>query len=285
MSKPKIRFSKKTGVLGVLLLLGFMSLALLDSVVYGSMPADAASSDISKSYYGDSATLVPGSLVSLKTGVNNRVVLANANSGNSLIGVATRTDDSLIAINHQNGKVQVSLSGQANAFVSTVYGDIKTGDQIAETFISGVGAKARPGDKVVGVAQQDFSYAGGQGKLYQHIKLSDTKSVNVAIGTIPIMVAVSRSGDGGINYVQKIATSIAGKKVSWTRIALSFVIAIVMISAVVVMIYSSIKSSITATSRNPLAKASIFESLAQVMTMVALVCIVGVLTMYLVIRV
>jgi len=77
----------------------------------------------------------------------------------------------------------------------------------------------------------------------------------------------------------------AGNQVSTVRIILSGVIILVAIVSLLVMIFSSVKTSITAVSRNPLAKVTIFEALAQVMVMIVLVCLVGLTTAYLVIRV
>jgi hypothetical protein len=243
----------------------------------------AATSDISKSY--NSLEAIPGgSLVSLKFNSKNEVVLANTNSSNKLIGVAVESDKSLIAVNKNSGNTMVSISGQANTFVSTINGDIIAGDLIAESLISGVGAKAVSGDKVVGVAQKDFKFEDQQKTSIKNIQLGD-KELTVAVGSIPILIALSTTNtQKKLSPIEEFAINIAGKPVSILRLVLSAVIGLMVVVALGVMVFSSIKSSITAVSRNPLAKISIFESLAQVMVMVVLVCIVGLVSIYLVIR-
>lgn len=245
----------------------------------------AATADLSKSY--SSSSVIPGgSLVSLKFNTKNEVVLANSNSSDKLVGVAVDSDQSLLAVNKNSGNVMVSISGQTNAIVSTLNGDIKTGDLISESIISGVGTKAQAGDKVVGVAQQDFTFAGeNQTKQIKSIQLGGKES-QVAVGSIPILIALSTTNDKKEQTsLEKLAAGIAGKPVSMTRIILGGLITLIVMISLCVMIFSSIKSSITAVSRNPLAKISIFESLAQVMVMVVLVCLVGLATVYLVIRI
>jgi len=248
--------------------------------------AYAANADISRSYQGDT-NIVPGSLVSLDEKRDGYVVLANSKSPRQLIGVAVKVENSLIALNVPSGNVQVSVNGLANTLVSTMAGSIEVGDLVAESSISGVGAKAKPGDKAIGIAQKQFSSDSTDSKQ-QTITDAKGKTAKVNIGYIPVLVSFSNvPGVSGYSQtaIEKWATGVAGRSVSLTRIIFCGIIAIIALSALVIMVYSSIRNSIIAVSRNPLAKPVIFEALAQVMSMVILVSIISILTMYLVIRV
>jgi len=124
-------------------------------VILNSSVVKATAENLSKSFDAE-LSVVSGSLVSLKQGNEGQVVLANSTIDDHIIGVAVEPDDSLLAMNPSTSKVQVAISGQAWALVSNIAGDIKAGDLIAQSPISGVGAKAKPGDKTVGIAIEDF---------------------------------------------------------------------------------------------------------------------------------
>jgi len=249
----------------------------------------AASSDFSKPFYSINPTELPaGSLVSLKQKNSKEIVLASSQLKNSTpIGVVVDEKDSLIAIDSKKGNVMVSVNGQANALVTNLRGDIEAGDYIADSVVSGVGVKAVSGDRVVGVALEGFSAASGS--FGKNITIdSSGKKGKILIGSISILVSpsiVSNSLQRKVGFLEKVTFQMAGKQVSTVRIILSGVIILIAILSLLVMIFSSVKTSITAVSRNPLAKVTIFEALAQVMVMIVLVCLVGLTTAYLVIRV
>jgi hypothetical protein len=246
----------------------------------------ALGSDISKSYSGDSA-IVAGSLVSLDSGKLGYIVLANSKNSNQLIGVAVDGRGSLIAIDQSENKIQVSINGSASTLVSTVNGDINTGDYIAQSSISGIGAKALPGDKTVGIAQSSFT---SKSSSLQKQKITDSNGfeTEVSIGQIPVLVSASslpKDTKDEVSTLEDWASKLVGHRVSLMRIVFCGVIAIISLIALVIIVYSSIHSSIVAVSRNPLAKPMIFEALAQVLVMVALVSVISITTMYLVIRI
>jgi hypothetical protein len=245
----------------------------------------ASNADISRSYRGEK-NIVPGSLVSLDQNKDGYVVLANSNSSNRLVGVAVKVDSTSIALDANAGNVQVAISGNANAIVSTINGDIGVGDAIAESAISGVGAKALPGDSTVGIAQKQFN-SNSENTKKQTIYDNKGKAREIVVGHTQIMVAYNTVPDSEgdkTTPIVKWASAFVGHDVSMARIVVCGVIAIVSLFSLLIMIYSAVHNTIMAVSRNPLAKSKIFEALAQVMIMVVIVCIISLTTMYLVIR-
>jgi hypothetical protein len=217
------------------------------------------------------------------------VLLANSTTQNPLIGVLAPDQGSLLAVDSKESSVQVSVSGKANALVSTLQGDIKNGDFIAQSPISGVGMKAKPGQKVVGVAQTDFSQ-NSQGAKTEEVADTEGKKTTVYIGSVSIIVAVGslpggQSGEDSLTGVKQWLSDIAGKQVSTARVITCGFIAVVTLVSIVVMVYSTIRNGIIATARNPLAKPAIFEALAQTMAMVALVSVISLTAMYAILRV
>lgn len=286
----RARYSRASSKVISLWLLASAVFITCSLLVFPLVSSLAASSDFSKPFHSINPTELPaGSLVSLKQKNSKEIVLANSRLKNSTpIGVVVDGKDSLIAIDSKKGNVMVSISGQANALVTNLRGDIEAGDYIADSVVSGVGAKAELGDRIVGVALERFSIAGESFGKYITIDSSSGKKEKILIGSIPILVSpsiVSDSLQRKVGFLEKVAFQMAGKQVSTVRIILSGVIILVAIVSLLVMIFSSVKTSITAVSRNPLAKVTIFEALAQVMVMIVLVCLVGLTTAYLVIRV
>ncbi len=257
-------------------------------VVLALQPAVMAlAADVSRAF-NSSETLVAGTLVSLDATKKDTVVPANSTDTRQLIGVVVAKNGSLLSIDDTATTAQVAVSGRANALVSTLNGPVKTGDMIAESPITGVGALALSGEKVVGIAQGDFTET-SQNTSKQTITQTDGKPKEVIIGSVPLIVAVGQAagGQGEGNYgggLKGLLSGIAGKEVSSARVVMTGFIAFMTIIVLGVMVYSAIRNGITASSRNPLAKPVIFESLAQVFVMIILISLVSLVINYAILR-
>jgi hypothetical protein len=251
----------KLFVVGTLVTLGLLGLT----------PAGASSANISHSYHSGEV-IQNGSLVSLDPQKASDVLLADSSNQTKLFGVAVATNDSLLAVNEGAENVQVATSGTANMLVSTLNGNIGVGDQIGTTPFKGIGAKAQPGDRVIGLAQTAFD-GSQEGSIKQFV--TDTKGnktqisigyvrVNIGLGTVAAASAVDKS-----TGLQKFAKSLTGHTVSTVRVVISMVIAIIAFLALVTLIYASIYGGIVSIGRNPLAKYAIMRSLISVLGMAA----------------
>jgi hypothetical protein len=254
--------------------------------VLGLTPAGASSANISHSYHSGEA-VQDGSLVSLDAQGSSDVQPADTTNQTRLFGVAVKSDDSLLAVNAGAENVQVATSGTASVLVSTLNGPIKIGDQVSASPFKGIGAKAQPGDRVIGLAQTDFD--GTQsGSIKQTV--TDTKGrkqqvsvgyvrVNIGLGT----VAISSSGEK-VTGVQKFAKSLTGHTVSTVRVVIAMILALIAFLALVTLIYASIYGGIVSIGRNPLAKYSILRSLISVLGMAAGMAGVTAVVVYLLLR-
>lgn len=256
--------------------------------IIGTQVSVAAASDLSRSFSSDS-TIDAGSLVSLDKQKEGYVVAANTENVDQLIGVAVLSDNSLLAVNSGDNKTQVAISGQATALVSNLNGDINPGDLVAVTPFTGVGAKAVAGNRVVGVAQASFT---GSTTGAKKVTVTDLKgkSKEISIGIIPVVISVGTMASNGSLYgvnngLQGFATNIAGRPVSLVRVAIALVIGLAAIISLIVVVYGTIRNGISAVARNPLAKPAIFDSMAQVMVMVAFIAVVSIVLMYAVLRI
>ena len=268
--------------------LSFMAVSIsLAAVACGAGQSLVVASSPTISHpYKASADITSGSLVSLDAGLNRQISLANSNNAPKLVGVAVGNNDSLVEIDATTGLVQVATSGVANTLVTNVNGDIKVGDQIAVSPFSGVGMKALPGSRLIGLAQGTLNDATkgltsrqvkDKAGTPQTIKVGFTQ-VSIAIGTAPM--APSEQS----NYIQRLAKTLVGHSVSTIRLVLSSIIAIVLIVSLIALVYTSIYGSIVAVGRNPLARSSIFRTLGVIGGMVAVISLLGIGVIYLIVR-
>ncbi|MGH7237340.1 MAG: hypothetical protein ACREGF_02290 [Candidatus Saccharimonadales bacterium] len=272
-------------------LVRFVELTVIGLVFYllaGSGCVVAAAANLSRSYQS-SASVTAGSLVSLATSPSGFVVPASSTNAGHLIGVAVASNDSLLAVDETPGRVQVALGGVANTLVSSLNGPINIGDSVAVSAIDGVGMKAAPGSKLIGIAQRALN---NQSNNITTRQVTDKAGHNhqITIGYIPVAIAIGVAPSPGgtvhsiVGSAQNLAADIVGHPVSVLSIVVSGVIALLALVAVIGLVYGSIHSSILSIGRNPLAKPAVFEALAQVMAMAALIAAAAILIIYLLLR-
>jgi hypothetical protein len=258
-----------------------LGLALL---TLGLSPAFASSANISHSYRSDK-TVSNGSAVSLNR-QSGYVEAANTLNGKHLIGIVLDSNDSLLAVDAQAGRVQVATSGTASVLASTLNGDVGVGDQVSVSPFNGIGAKALPGAYVIGLAQTGLN-AGTPGSDHQTITASNGDNRQVVVGLVRLSIAIGSPGNGGsqqLNALQRLARSVTGHNVSTVRAVLGLLVALVTILALVVLVYGSIYGSIISIGRNPLARYAVFRTLAAVLLMSVLMTAIAGATIFFLLR-
>lgn len=239
----------------------------------------AASSTISHAY-NTAGSIAAGDIVGIVA--QNTVKATNASSKN-LVGVVVDTDQSLVSINGADNQVQVATSGTATVNVSTLNGDIKAGDQVAASAITGFGMLAAPGSHVIGLANSSFtSHTSGA----QPESITDTtgRVHHIYAGTIPVTIAITTAPVVQLNGLQQFAKSLTGHTISTTRIIFAIVVSVVAIALLVVLVYGSIFGSIISIGRNPLSKGIIQRSLLGVLIMAGFVALVATVVVFLLLR-
>ena len=134
-----------------------------------------------------------GTLVSLSDGDPKKVVLADLSNSEYLFGVVSTTGLSLAEIGKDGEGTQVTTDGDVSVVVSTIYGDIKSGDVIGVSEIQGVAALANNEYKAVttiGIALEDFNENSDSAKRVASITESGEVR-EIVIGTIPVRIAVN----------------------------------------------------------------------------------------------
>lgn len=252
-------------------------------ILIGLAPAGASSANISHPYKAISQ-IPDGSIVSLSPQHNDYVELANISNGPRLLGVAVASNDSLIAVDPGEGKVQVATSGTATVLVSTLNGSVNVGDQVAVSPFNGVGMKALDGSRIVGLAQTAFSHD-SPGATTEQVKDKSGHATSVQVGYVQVNIAIGTNGaDANLNSLQRFVKQVTGRTVSNFRIITSLVVASVALVALAALIYASIYGGIISVGRNPLAQQAVFHSLGSVLAMAAITAAISGGTIFLLLR-
>lgn len=227
-----------------------------------------------------------GALVSIKAGSQNGVELANTSRAPELLGVAG--EEALIELTGDTPQVQVVTSGTIPALVSNINGEVKNGDKVTASPISGVGMRTDGGIQVVGTAQADFSTIETS---EQQIRDKDGKTQFVRVGLLPVQVNVTYVAipeEENPNYLPtflvEIAKSVAGRDVSPVRVLVSAFVMVLGFFSMGVLLYSSVRSSIISIGRNPLSERAVRKSLFQVGATALGILMLTLIAIYLILR-
>ncbi|HSX48332.1 MAG TPA: hypothetical protein VLF41_02415 [Candidatus Nanoarchaeia archaeon] len=239
--------------------------------------------------YKSSEKVVDGTIVGLDNSAANTVQAATIDKVEDLVGVVVSSDSSLISLTNGSNEVSVATSGQANVLVSTVNGDIKAGDKITVSPISGIGMKATLSTKIVGVAQGDFNDK-STGATSHDVKDKSGQTRKVSIGQVPLLVGVAYyvagSGDQTTpipKVVQELVNAVAGRSVSPLRIVTSAILLVFTLVAISIILYGSIHSGIISIGRNPLSQSAVYRSILHVILACVGVLLVTLGAVYLII--
>lgn len=247
---------------------------------------------VTQSYNGD-ASVQMGMIVKLKDNDAATVEPLSQSTIKNMLGVTVAANDAAVTLAPQNVKQQqvyVATYGRYKTLVSTQNGPIRTGDYITISSIAGVGMKAGADQAVIlGKASGNFS---GTSNVEGSVDVKDDKghSAKVAIGRIPVSLEVahnplaSKATDYVPSFLAKTAVTIAGKPVSAARIYLGAITLLVSAMVTGSILYSGVKSGMTAIGRNPLSRKSIIRSLIQTVTAGLIIFVVGVFAVYLLLK-
>ena len=283
MPQSTLSSHPRTHHLSVRLLVVF-ALAAASILTIAIASISHAVTSISQSY-ATTDRLPMGALVSLEKDSSDRVVAAANSNVDSLLGVVVNIDSSLLAVtNDSDNQAQVATSGTLQVLVSNINGDVKRGDYITASPVSGIGMKATGNVKVIGIAQSDLSTKNGGEQKYND---KDGKEQTILVGQVPLLVNVSfyyKEADKTLipSAIQNVANALAGRSVSPVPILISAGIFLVTVIVVVSIIYSMIRSSIISVGRNPMSQSAVYRDLIQLSALVLGIIAVGFTAIYLV---
>jgi hypothetical protein len=257
---------------------GFPVLTLLLLAFVFSAPLSYADTIVRG--FNAKGTLEPGIIVALSGKASDTVEISAANNPTKIYGVVIDPAQAPLTVQKKGQQVFVATGGSYPVLVSTQEGTIKAGDYISISSISGIGAKAKEQPTVLGKADEDFS-----GKT----NIITTTAEGYKIGRIKVTIIpgknpLVRDNVAIPSFLKRFGQAIAGKNISALRIYIALVIFVVASIIALTVLAVGVRSSITAIGRNPLSKKSILRGLFQVITVAFLVFLVGMVGVYLLLR-
>jgi hypothetical protein len=243
--------------------------------------------------YGTDAVLQKGMIVRLDPKDSTKVKPLTQDESKDMLGVVVQANDAALSLTSDLSKRQVYVAtyGKYNVLVSTQNGVIAAGDLVSISTIDGVGMKADgETDTVIGKALTSFD---GKSNVLGTSSLTDTsgKKTEVSLGSVSIQVLVQANPLRSValptaftNFLSRIGYSVSNKTVNPSRLYLALLVLIIASFVSAVLMFSGVKSAMTAIGRNPLAKKAIYRSLIQVIISSLIVFIIGIFAVYLLIK-
>lgn len=244
--------------------------------------------NVTQGYKAD-GTLQNGMVVRIKKGDPNTVQALSQSQETEMYGLVVSASDAPVSLSSDDkSEVYVATFGQYPVLVNTQNGVIRAGDRLVISSYSGVAMKADTKHAVlIGKALQNFSDGSN---AEGHVKLSD--GTTVAMGRVMVDIGVSRnptySGDvapGVPHVLVEIASAVTDKPLTALRLYASLGTIFVDFGLAGAILYSGIRTGMNSIGRNPLAKKSILKSLFSVILTALVVVFVGLIAVYLLLKI
>lgn len=259
--------------------------------VFLSVPAIMSAQSISQSY-DTSSNVHHGMIVMIDPKNSKRILPLTKDSPTSMHGIVVAANETVLSLGGDGttSQVYVANNGKYEVLVSTQNGAIKAGDLISISSLDGIGMKASNAQSVVlGKALTGFD---GKQNVSSTMTLKTSIGKNeVAIGKIVVDISiahnplsVSVTGPPVPAFLKKAGEVISGKPVSTVRLYISVVILIITVFVTGSLLYGGVRSSLVAIGRNPLAKKSIGRGLVQVIILGLTIFVLGLFSVYLLLK-
>jgi hypothetical protein len=260
------------------------------AIVVGVTASSSAQVTVTQGY-GSDMLLQRGMIVGLKEDDPRKVEPINSDDYDRLHGVVIGANESAVLLGSDNEKVYVASGGRFPALVSNENGNINIGDYVAVSAVKGIGMKASDVDPVIlGKAIEAFD-SSNKDNVRSSVTVKDNNGNErvLAIGIVTVDVSIGknpslRSNNDLPNALKRASELIAGKPVNPIRVYISLVVLVMATAIAGSLIYSAVRSSITAIGRNPLSKKAIMRGLFQVVIIGLLVFLSGIFGVYLLLK-
>lgn len=267
-------------------------LSVLVCALAASASATVLAQNVTQGYQSDQV-LQKGMIVRLKPDDGKRVQALTQTDGNDMLGVIVASNEASLSLSTIGVDEQafVATYGRYDVLVSDQNGAIKNGDMIVISSLAGVGMRANSSQQlVIGKALRDFT--GQDNATGQTTLETSTGKRTVRFGRIPVEIAITRNPlyqeatqPGVPKFLARIVSAVTDRPVSPIRIYAGVAILFICIIIAAIMLFAGVRSGMISVGRNPLAKRSIMRNMVQVTLMALIVFVIGVIAVYLVLRV
>ena len=252
----------------------------------------AGAQNLTQGYTSDQP-LQNGMIVRLVPKNSTKVEVLKQENQADMLGVTVASTDSPISISDPTkNQVFVATYGKYPVLVSNQNGQIKSGDFITISSLDGVGMKGdRTQELILGKALNGFNGAGDSEGSTQLSSKTGQKTT-VTLKRIMVDISVARnpiySGDviaGVPNFLAKTAHLVSSKPITAVRIYACLGILALALLVGGAIIYAGVRTGMRSVGRNPLAKKSILRGLVSVTLMALIVVTLGLIAVYLLLRI
>ncbi len=243
--------------------------------------------------YGADQPIDYGTVVELTGENSDRVKPATQDEMQNMFGVVVDPQTLSVRLSSEavENEAYVAVSGTYNVLVSTQGGEVVAGDHLTMSSINGIAMKASTEEPTV-LGRAGSSFNGRSVNLGStSIKDVDGNTTQtVALGSVPVTIDIKNNPNEKSTmanvpeFLQRTGLAIAEKEVSPVRIYLSTAIAVISLTAGIVVLYSGVRNGLISIGRNPMSRKSIFRALIQTILTSFLILIIGLFAVYLLLR-
>ncbi|PID31866.1 hypothetical protein CR970_03250 [Candidatus Saccharibacteria bacterium] len=264
--------------------------ALLALLLLGARQSTTDAQAVTQGFATD-VKLQRGMLIQVKQDDATKVEPASQQSAERLHGVVVNPNDAPVTLSAEGEKAFVATTGRYETLVSNQNGPIESGDYITIASVDGIGMKAGEEEPMV-IGRALDAFDGSAGAL-STIGLQDSAggSREVAIGRVTIDVGVARNPllkakePNLPGFLKRVSESIAGKPVNPVRVYIA--VAVFVVSAIIStsLLIGGVRSALISIGRNPLSKKTIIRGMLQVIMVGVTIFILGLIGVYLLLKV
>jgi hypothetical protein len=209
---------------------------------------------------------------------------ADTDNATRLVGVVSKS--ALIELSSGTSEIQTVISGSSLALVSDINGEVKRGDKITASPISGIGMKATESTQVLGTAEQNFTEAQQVSSREVTDKSGASQTIKVGLLTTQVNVAYYQKPDDTDSilpaFLLRFASNLVGRDVAPLRVLIALILLSAGFGGVAVLLYSSVRSSIISIGRNPLSADAVHKGVFEIAGIAFGVLLLTLIAVYLV---
>lgn len=255
----------------LMVLLGVLFVTLIPAAI-------ATAASVSQGYQSKQ-TINVGTIVSLTAAGGNEIEPTSYSNEALMLGVAVSPENAILDVQPSGSDIRVGVSGEVPILVTNSNGDIKSGDYLIISQITGVAMKDSTNiqaNKNVAIASESFNSSNGSAKQVT-IKIND-ENKQVAIGLIraKLLISPRQTTNTKQNPVLAFVEKIIGRPINMAQLIAAAAVFITTFTFTGLLLNGSVKGAFVSLGRNPLSKPAIISNMLRVSAIGLLILIVGV---------
>jgi hypothetical protein len=255
---------------------------VIAAIITCSLGGLAGAETLVQSFTSDTP-LEPGWVVAINEKDSKKVEPSPASDSNRMYGVVVDPSQVPFTLQREKGQqVFVATTGTYPVFVSNENGSISPGDFVSIAGTDGIAAKAQARQVyVLGKAVEKYD---GKSNVITKAKNGSTIGrINVTV--IPGKNPLVKTDVAVPSALKKVGDGISGKDTTAIRIYTAMAIFLITSIVASVVLWVGVRGGMIAIGRNPLSRRYIIRGLIQVIVISILIFVVGIVAVYLLLKI